>query len=125
MPANRYWGAQTPRGLIHFSIGDDRMPKRVYHALKEAALASGDINEKAFDEIGDPCLLAGGLARSGMSRLRPLLLLQPKFLVAFLVLCVTAGLWSSADALLAIIAGMFGVAAQISLKNSPTTAVMT
>jgi fumarate hydratase class II len=24
--------AQTQRSLIHFSIGDDRMPKRVYHA---------------------------------------------------------------------------------------------
>jgi len=32
VPADRYWGAQTQRSLIHFSIGDDRMPKRVYHA---------------------------------------------------------------------------------------------
>jgi len=32
VPAHRYWGAQTQRSLIHFSIGDDRMPKRVYHA---------------------------------------------------------------------------------------------
>lgn len=23
VPANRYWGAQTQRSLIHFSIGDD------------------------------------------------------------------------------------------------------
>jgi len=53
--------------------------------------------------------------------------------VVFLVLCVTAGPWSSADTLLAIIAGMSGVSAmavqnalvQISLKGSPTTAVMT
>ena len=78
-------------------------------------------------------LLAGGLERAGMSTLRPLLLLQLIFLVVFLVLCITAGPWSSADALLAVIAGMFGVAAmavqnalvQIALKNSPTTAVMT
>jgi uncharacterized membrane protein YoaK (UPF0700 family) len=78
-------------------------------------------------------LLASGLERSGVSTLRPLLLLQLTFLIAFLVLCVTAGPWRDADALLAIIAGMFGVAAmavqnalvQISLKNSPTTAVMT
>jgi uncharacterized membrane protein YoaK (UPF0700 family) len=78
-------------------------------------------------------LLAGGLERSGISTLAPLLLLQLISLVAFLVLCVTAGPWRDADALLAIIAGMFGVAAmavqnalvQISLKNSPTTAVMT
>lgn len=43
VPADRYWGAQTQRSLIHFSIGDDRMPKRVYHAYgyvkKAAALA--------------------------------------------------------------------------------------
>jgi fumarate hydratase class II len=30
VPADRYWGAQTQRSLIHFAIGDDRMPKRVY-----------------------------------------------------------------------------------------------
>jgi uncharacterized membrane protein YoaK (UPF0700 family) len=78
-------------------------------------------------------LLAGGLERAGMSTLRPLLLLQLIFLVAFLVLSITAGPWSNADALFAVIAGMFGVAAmavqnalvRISLKNSPTTAVMT
>ena len=40
VPADRYWGAQTQRSLIHFSIGDDRMPKRIYHAygyVKKAA----------------------------------------------------------------------------------------
>jgi hypothetical protein len=43
VPANRYWGAQTQRSLVHFAIGDDRMPKRVYHVYgyvkKAAALA--------------------------------------------------------------------------------------
>ena len=29
VPADRYWGAQTQRSLIHFSIGDDRMPSEV------------------------------------------------------------------------------------------------
>ena len=78
-------------------------------------------------------LVAGGLEGSGISTLRPLLLVQLMFLVAFLVLCVTAGPWSDTNEILAIVAGMFGVAAmavqnalvQISLKNSPTTAVMT
>jgi fumarate hydratase class II len=40
VPAEHYWGAQTQRSLIHFSIGDDRMPKAVYHAygyVKKAA----------------------------------------------------------------------------------------
>ncbi len=32
VPADRYWGAQTQRSLIHFSIGHDKMPKEVYHA---------------------------------------------------------------------------------------------
>ena len=30
--ADRYWGAQTQRSLQHFSIGNDKMPKEVYHA---------------------------------------------------------------------------------------------
>jgi fumarate hydratase class II len=40
VPAEHYWGAQTQRSLIHFSIGEDRMPKAVYHAygyIKKAA----------------------------------------------------------------------------------------
>jgi fumarate hydratase class II len=32
VPADRYWGAQTQRSLDHFNIGNDRMPKEVYHA---------------------------------------------------------------------------------------------
>ena len=32
VPADRYWGAQTQRSLVHFSIGDDRMPIEVFHA---------------------------------------------------------------------------------------------
>ena len=78
-------------------------------------------------------LIAGGLERAGVSTLPPLLLLQLLSLIAFLVLCVTAGPWTDANATLAIIAGMFGVTAmamqnalvQISLRNTPTTAVMT
>ena len=40
VPAEHYWGAQTQRSLIHFSIGDDRMPKAIDHAygyIKKAA----------------------------------------------------------------------------------------
>jgi uncharacterized membrane protein YoaK (UPF0700 family) len=65
--------------------------------------------------------------------LRPLLLLQLIFLAAVLVSGVTAGPWGDTDAILAVVAGMCGVAAmavqnalvQISLTHSPTTAVMT
>lgn len=46
VPADKYWGAQTQRSLQHFSIGDDRMPKAVYHAYghvkKAAAIVNGD-----------------------------------------------------------------------------------
>jgi len=40
VPADVYWGAQTQRSLIHFSIGEDRMPKavsRAYGVVKKAA----------------------------------------------------------------------------------------
>lgn len=40
VPAEHYWGAQTQRSLIHFSIGDDRMPKAIDYAygyIKKAA----------------------------------------------------------------------------------------
>lgn len=40
VPAEHYWGAQTERSLVHFSIGDDHMPTEVYRAygyLKKAA----------------------------------------------------------------------------------------
>ncbi len=47
VPADRYWGAQTQRSLEHFSIGDDRIPIEVVHALatvkKAAALTNHDL----------------------------------------------------------------------------------
>src|ERR1700685_1445586 len=45
--ADRYWGAQTQRSLIHFSIGNDRMPKRVYHAYGFVKKAAAQINTAA------------------------------------------------------------------------------
>src|SRR5713226_8742612 len=44
VPANRYWGAQTQRSLIHFSIGHDRMPKEVYHAYGYVKKAAALVN---------------------------------------------------------------------------------
>jgi fumarate hydratase class II len=47
VPADRYWGAQTARSLVHFSIGRDVMPRSVIRAigtLKEAsALVNADL----------------------------------------------------------------------------------
>jgi fumarate hydratase, class II len=44
VPADRYWGAQTQRSLIHFSIGNDRMPKEVYHAYGYVKKACALVN---------------------------------------------------------------------------------
>ncbi|GAA1200552.1 class II fumarate hydratase [Pseudonocardia alaniniphila] len=70
VPAERYWGAQTQRSLIHFSIGDDRMPVRVYHAYgyvkKAAALvnqASGRLDQHRAEAVVQAAdeVLAGDL----------------------------------------------------------------
>ena len=47
VPADRYWGAQTQRSLHHFSIGEDRMPKRVYHAYGYVKKAAALVNAAA------------------------------------------------------------------------------
>jgi fumarate hydratase class II len=47
VPADRYWGAQTQRSLLHFSIGNDRMPKRVYHAYGYVKKAAALVNTAA------------------------------------------------------------------------------
>src|SRR6201992_3415569 len=47
VPADRYWGAQTQRSLVHFSIGNDRMPKRVYHAYGYVKKAAALVNAAA------------------------------------------------------------------------------
>ena len=47
VPADRYWGAQTQRSLVHFAIGDDQMPKRVYHAYGYVKKAAALVNAAA------------------------------------------------------------------------------
>jgi len=47
VPAEHYWGAQTQRSLIHFSIGDDHMPKVVYHAYGYVKKAAAIVNAAA------------------------------------------------------------------------------
>ena len=53
VPADRYWGAQTARSLVYFSIGRDHMPQEVVRAfgiLKKAAAITnrelGKLDEK-------------------------------------------------------------------------------
>ncbi len=45
VPADRYYGAQTARSLVHFSIGTDRMPKPVYHAYGVVKKACALVNQ--------------------------------------------------------------------------------
>jgi fumarate hydratase, class II len=47
VPADRYWGAQTQRSLKHFDIGNDRMPKEVYHAYGYVKKAAAIVNSRA------------------------------------------------------------------------------
>jgi fumarate hydratase class II len=55
VPADRLWGAQTQRSLIHFSIGDDHMPKAVYHAYgyvkKAAAIVNASAGKLSKDKV--------------------------------------------------------------------------
>ena len=46
VPADHYWGAQTQRSLDHFSIGNDRMPKEVYHAYGYVKKAAAVVNTR-------------------------------------------------------------------------------
>ena len=46
VPADRLWGAQTQRSLIHFSIGNDHMPIEVYHAYGYVKKAAAIVNQQ-------------------------------------------------------------------------------
>jgi uncharacterized membrane protein YoaK (UPF0700 family) len=78
-------------------------------------------------------LASGAIARAGSPPLRPLLLLQAVLLAGFLGLGVGFGRFPDADSPMAVLAGMFGVAAmatqnvlvKVALKDVPSTAVMT
>jgi fumarate hydratase class II len=54
VPADKYWGAQTQRSLLHFNIGDDVMPREMIRALgilkKAAALVNQDLGKLAADK---------------------------------------------------------------------------
>src|SRR6266478_5915531 len=54
VPADKYWGAQTERGLLHFDIGYDVMPRamiRAFGILKKAcALVNQDLGKLPADK---------------------------------------------------------------------------
>src|SRR5438046_491913 len=55
VPADKYWGAQTQRSLIHFAIGDDRMPREMIRALgilkKAAAVVNQELGRLPSDKL--------------------------------------------------------------------------
>jgi len=54
VPADKYWGAQTERSLLHFNIGYDQMPREMIRALgilkKAAALVNQDLGKLSDDK---------------------------------------------------------------------------
>jgi fumarate hydratase, class II len=54
VPADRYYGAQTARSLIHFAVGADRMPRELIRAFgvlkKAAALVNRDLGKLPPDK---------------------------------------------------------------------------
>jgi fumarate hydratase, class II len=68
VPADRYWGAQTARSLVHFSIGNDVMPRPVIRAvgiLKEAAARTNQELGALDGEKADLIVRAAGEVREG------------------------------------------------------------
>ena len=55
VPADKYWGAQTQRSLLHFNIGDDKMPREMIRALgilkKAAALVNADLGKLPAEKL--------------------------------------------------------------------------
>ncbi len=45
VPADRYWGAQTQRALVHFAIGRERMPIEVIHAIALIKQVAAIVNQ--------------------------------------------------------------------------------
>ena len=54
VPADKYWGAQTQRSLLHFNIGNDVMPREMIRAFgilkKAAALVNQDLGKLSAEK---------------------------------------------------------------------------
>src|ERR1043166_5944713 len=55
VPADKYWGAQTQRSLLHFDIGFDVMPRELIRALgilkKACAIVNNDLGKLPDDKL--------------------------------------------------------------------------
>ncbi len=80
VPGDRYWGAQTQRSLKHFSIGGDRMPIQVAHAMayvkKGAALVNEAAGRLSADKAAAVCQAADEVIAGGLDGHFPLFVWQ-------------------------------------------------
>src|SRR6267142_2444589 len=60
--ADKYWGAQTERSLLHFNIGDDKMPREMIRALGVLKKAATIVNEELGKLRSDKLKLIGQAA---------------------------------------------------------------
>ncbi|ACB96802.1 class II fumarate hydratase [Beijerinckia indica] len=68
VPANRYWGAQTERSLIHFKIGNTQMPLAVIHALALVKRAAASVNQRSGllpESLATPIIAAAQEVEAG------------------------------------------------------------
>ena len=76
VPAEHYWGAQTQRSLVHFAIGEDRMPIEVYRAYgyvkKAAAQVNGEIGAMPSWKAGLIAMVADEIASGALDGEFPL-----------------------------------------------------
>ena len=80
VPAEHYWGAQTARSLVHFSIGRDLMPIQVAHAMavvkKAAALVNADAGRLERAKCEAMCQAADEVIGGALDREFPLYVWQ-------------------------------------------------
>lgn len=55
VPNDQYYGAQTARSIVHFSIGEERMPLSLIHAFGYLKKASAIVNQKLGLLAQDKC----------------------------------------------------------------------
>jgi len=68
VPADRLWGAQTQRSLLHFRISSEKMPQAMIHALLLVKLAAARVNAKLGalpPDIADAIIAAADEALAG------------------------------------------------------------
>jgi fumarate hydratase class II len=75
VPASHYWGAQTERSLIHFSIGDDHMPKAVIMPGKVNPTQQEAMVMVCLQVLGEDAIVAsaGSQGNFELNAMRPII----------------------------------------------------